>query len=97
MDIDNDFNKIGLQAGQIFKMKARSRGVYYLVVDDYGTLRPLILSEYGELKKRPFLNAKVAVMAGRKGASKPFYEGDEYITDSIEEFLRLVSLSQLGD
>lgn len=80
-----------MKVGEIYRKEGGN--YYYIVIDDYGILRPLILT--GDYSYRFYLNSKqeFGIRVNEAENKVGFYKGDVLITDDPSLF---VVLNKLG-
>ena len=82
-----------MKIGEVYE---RPSGVIYIVVMDYGTLRPLRLHDPTDAGNRFVLRMNRAFhICKDDDISKPFYSGDKLIANSMEEYLGLLIEKEL--
>lgn len=74
-----------MKAGDIF-LSERS---YYIVVDDYSILRPLILTKADAYNFHFQSTSKYGIPVGEAKDKNGFYEGDKFITDNLYAFMAM--------
>lgn len=81
-----------MKPGEVYRHKDFHGALHdfvYVVIEDYGTLRPLIIWQ-GILKRpKPYINTAIAFCPSVfEGENKSgFYDSDEKIADSLEDFI----------
>ncbi|MFM6929359.1 MAG: hypothetical protein ACKOX6_12905 [Bdellovibrio sp.] len=72
-----------MKKGQVYK----SREIYYVLVNDYGHVRPLVLNGRSPLEMNTDFKLCPRVDDAKK-MGNGFYHGDELVAETLEEFFK---------